>query len=273
MGVNGSPSDLAYTKFLFLSPHRFDDATATHLRASGSLIARGFFNEYDIEGPVSPLGVPRDNQPFETIQFLIRDTMAFLMSDDSMHWLAQAKYVVQVSSKYRPRLEEVEEELRRRAGDAAELRSISGAMRGPRYSSPEMQSYMAKDSACRRTGRVTSNAIIMPIRKRPDWWQQSALERHMYFYPHRDRTTGVSVKGHAAAAAAGIPVLVRRLYHNPDGYERTGEFDFITYCECSDDDLPIFDRVCKSLRDPLENPEWRFVEEGPIWRGKRVLRW
>lgn len=122
MGVNGSPSDLAYTKFLFLSPHCFDDGT------------------------------------------------------------------LRVCAPAAPR--------RGRRGTAI------NQWRGPRYSSPEMQSYMAKISACRRTGRVTSNAIIMPIRKRPDWWQQSALER-----------------------------------------------------------------VCKSLRDPLENPEWRFVEEGPIWRG------
>jgi hypothetical protein len=95
----------------------------------------------------------------------------------------------------------------------------------------------------------------------------------MYFYPHLDRTTGVSVKGHALAAEAGVPALFRRLYHNPDGYERPGEFDFITYFECGDEGLPVFDRVCKALRDPLQNPEWRFVEEGPMWRGKRVLRW
>jgi hypothetical protein len=29
----------------------------------------------------------------------------------------------------------------------------------------------------------------------------------------------------------------------------------------------------KALRDPLQNPEWRYVEEGPMWRGRRVLRW
>ena len=273
MGVNGSPSDLAYTKFLFLSPQRFDDAAGTRLRSSGGLIARGFFNEYDVEGPVSALGVPRENQPFETIQFLIQDATPFLLSDDATNWLSQAKYVAQVSSKYRPRLDEVEEELRRRVGETAEVRSIDGALRGPRYSSAEMQSYMAKNSACRRTGRISRNAIIFPIRKRAEWWQQTALERHAYFYPHLDRTMGVPVKGHAMAAEAGIPVLVRRLYHNPDGYERPGEFDFVTYFECADEGLPVFDRICKALRDPLQNPEWRFVEEGPMWRGKRVLRW
>lgn len=273
MAVNGSSSDLAFTKFVFLSPLRFDDAAVNRLRASGSQIARGFFNEYDIEGPVSALGVPRDGQPYETIQFLIQDETAFSLASDAANWLAQAKHVVQVSSKYRPRLAEVEEELRRRVGEAAELRSIDGVLRAPRYSSAELQQYMAKSSAGRRNGRVSRNAIIFPMRKRREWWQQSTLERHMYFYPHLDRSTGVSVKGHALAAEAGIPTLVRRLYHNPDGYQRAGEYDFITYFECSDEGLPVFDRVCKALRDPLQNPEWRFVEEGPMWRGKRVLRW
>jgi hypothetical protein len=37
--------------------------------------------------------------------------------------------------------------------------------------------------------------------------------------------------------------------------------------------LPVFDHVLNSLRDPQHNPEWRYVEEGPIWRGRRVLRW
>ena len=34
-----------------------------------------------------------------------------------------------------------------------------------------------------------------------------------------------------------------------------------------------FDQVLHALRDFHQNPEWRYVQEGPIWRGKRVLRW
>jgi hypothetical protein len=37
--------------------------------------------------------------------------------------------------------------------------------------------------------------------------------------------------------------------------------------------LPVFEQVCTALRDTTRNPEWRFVEEGPVWRGRRVLRW
>jgi len=33
--------------------------------------------------------------------------------------------------------------------------------------------------------------------------------------------------------------------------------------------LATFDQICQSLRDVRQNPEWRFVIEGPEWRGRR----
>ncbi len=71
------------------------------------------------------------------------------------------------------------------------------------------------------------------------------------------------MKGHALAAEKGIPALFRRVYHNPDGYERQGEFDFVTYFECDDDALPVFDQVMTSLRDIRQNP-------GMALRGRRT---
>jgi hypothetical protein len=260
-------ANLAFTKFLFVTPRRLDDAAGTRLRAAGGIVARGFFNDFDIEGGAS-------NGPFETIQFLLQDgELPVAPLGHQGHWLAGARYVMQVCSKYRPRLQELQDELTRRLADAVEMTSIDGAVRNPRYSSAEMQQFMSKQAPPRRSGRVSRNAIILPIRKRRDWWEQSALERHAYFYPHMDRQSACPVKGHAQAAEAGIGVLYRRVYHNPDGYEREGEFDFITYIECADDALPVFDGICTALRDPDQNPEWRFVEEGPMWRGRRVLRW
>ena len=81
------------------------------------------------------------------------------------------------------------------------------------------------------------------------------------------------MQGHARAAEEGIASIYRRLYHNPDGYERPGEFDFLTYFECEDPHVETFGRVHAALRDTARNPEWRYVEEGPLWRGHRVLRW
>lgn len=253
LGVN-----LAFTKFIFVTPARDDDAARTRLRAAGGIVARGFFNDFDAEG--------RDAPPQETIQFLLNE------DTHGQPGLAGARYALQVCSKYRPRLLETEAELRRRLGDNGTVVALDGAVRVPQYTSAEMYAYAYKNASPRLSGRLQRNVIIIPIRKNAEWWEKTALDRHAYFYPHSD-ATGARVKGHARAAEPGIGTIYRRLYYNPDGHGRAGEFDFISYFECADEHLPTFDQICRSLRDERQNPEWRYVEEGPEWRGRRVLKW
>jgi hypothetical protein len=31
--------------------------------------------------------------------------------------------------------------------------------------------------------------------------------------------------------------------------------------------------VHRARQDTAQNPEWRYVQEGPLWVGRRVLRW
>ena len=264
----GVLSNVAFTKFLFVIARADDDAHGARLRTAGGNIARGFFNDFDIDDARETQA-----QRFETIQFYVREGEPPDPENCPEPCIQKARHMVQVSSKYRPRLQEIDEELRRRIGDSAEILALEGAFRNPRYSSPEMVQYSTKGSPSRRSGRLSKNAILVPIRKTPEWWQKSALERHSYFYPHIDHASASPVKGHALAAEKGIPSLFRRVFHNPDGYERSGEFDFLTYFECEDEALPVFDQVLNALRDFHQNPEWRYVEEGPIWRGRRVLRW
>ncbi|MGE3274456.1 MAG: hypothetical protein AB7O67_05055 [Vicinamibacterales bacterium] len=276
---NGSPigngngqaagANLAYTKFLYVIPRDDDDAAGTRMRAVGEVVARGFSNDFDTEGSGAA-------QVFETVQFLVRDGDPEPPAEGAAFegpCLSRARYVVQVCSKYRPRLEELAEDLRRRLGDAFEVGAIDGAVRQQRYSSLEMQQHLQRTAPSRRSGRVARNAIIVPIRKTAAWWAMDPLERNTYFYPHVDPSAGCPVRGHAGAASAALPHLHRRIYYNPDGYGRAGEFDFITYFECEDPGLPAFDEALAQLRDPASNPEWRFVEEGAVWKGKRVLRW
>ena len=80
-------------------------------------------------------------------------------------------------------------------------------------------------------------------------------------------------QGHALAAAAGIPCLLRRTYRNPTEPAPDGAYDFLTYFGCSDADIPTFHQVCAGLRDVQRNPEWTFVREGPTWHGRRVAGW
>ena len=109
--------------------------------------------------------------------------------------------------------------------------------------------------------------------KTNEWWAMSALKRQTYFYPHTDERSGAPAAGHAVAAEAGVSTIFRRLYHNPDGSQRAKEYDFITYFECEGAHVRMFDEIRRSLRDERQNPEWRYVIEGPEWRGRRVLKW
>lgn len=254
LGVN-----VAYTAFFFVTPLRDDEATRVKLRAAGGIVARGFFNDFEAEG--------RDTPPHETIQFLVRADHG-----DPGAAGSGAPYALQVCSKYRPRLKETDAELRRRVADFAAVTALEGAVRVPQYTSAEMHAYAYRAAIARGSGRVQRNAIIIPIRKSKEWWDRAPLDRQTYFYPHAD-PSGAHVKGHARAAEAGISTIFRKLYYNPDGHGRVNEWDFVTYFECADEHLAIFDQICQALRDERQNPEWRFVTEGPEWRGRRVLRW
>jgi hypothetical protein len=254
-------ANLSFTKFLFIVPRADDDAVGTRLRGIGALIARGFFNDFDADGT-------RETQPHETIQFLVSENDHL---DET--GIAAARYAVQVCGKYRPRLQEVEAELRRRLGEAGEVLAIDGAERTPRYTSAELYDYAYRRALPRTSGRQSRHVFVLPVSKSQDWWTKPALERHAYFYPHVDSNTACEVNGHARTAEPGIGTIYRRLFHNPDGYARPGEYDFITYFECADEHVATFDRIHWALRDTTKNPEWRYVKEGPLWRGRRVLRW
>ena len=185
VGTNGQPdvtANLTYTKFIFVLPHQHDAATLAKIRTAGSTVCRGFFNDYDADGS-------REGQPHETIQFLLSDTPPRAQRDG----IGAARYVIHVSANYRPRLVEVVCDFKRRIGDAADLRILDGAERMPRYTSAEMRTYAYKPALSRQSGRVATNAIILPMSKTAEWWEKSPLERHSYFYPHHEDSSGSPV--------------------------------------------------------------------------------
>ena len=202
-GRSDAAANLTYTKFLFVLPHADDAPTQTKIRSAGANISRIFFNDYDADGT-------RDPQPQETIQFLSADTIAA-----GAQGIGTARFVAHVSANYRPRLEEVANDLTRRVNGAAEVIVLDGAERTPRYTSAEMQKFAYKPALARQSGRVARNCVIVPMSKTAAWWEKSALERHLYFYPHHSDVSGCPVKGHAKAAEAGISKVFRRLYPQP----------------------------------------------------------
>jgi len=249
-------------RFLFVRGCRDDDATRLKLKAAGDGIARGFLNAFEREG------VNSDAPSLETVQFLSLNGVGV---DAAL--VHPARYAVQANSRYRPRLDEIEKELRRRVGEAGEVETLDGCLQLPQYSSASVARCAYEQARAHGTGRALPNAIILPIRKTAAWWAMPELERHQYFYPHYDQASHRCVAGHAALGRDAASHIYRRLYHNPFGPGRPGEWDFVTYFECEDGDLPLFDATLAAMRDIAQNPEWQYVEEGPTWRGRRVQRW
>src|SRR5258705_9140246 len=117
MGTNGQAAigtNLSFTKFLFIIPTQDDALTLAKMRTAGATISRGFFNDYDADGS-------RDVKPQETIQFLLADSVP-----EGAKGIAAARHVVQLSGNYRPRLDEVVSEFKRKMNGGAELIGLDG---------------------------------------------------------------------------------------------------------------------------------------------------
>jgi hypothetical protein len=155
----------------------------------------------------------------------------------------------------------------------AGVRILSGVGRPRNYTGGAMERWAYARAVAQQPGAAMPNAFLIPLSKTWDWWRKDWMERHTYFLPRYDDEGRMVAEGHALAGAAGIPCIYRRTYHAQDQPAPDGSYDFVTYFECADADLPVFDQVCANLRDVKRNPEWKFVREGPTWRGRRVASW
>jgi hypothetical protein len=206
-------------------------------------------------------------------------TLAFLrrvavqpgtVADDG---LAAAAAVVHVASTAPGPVEEFGRALAGLLGPASGLRVLAGEERPPAYTGAAMHDFAYAHRVLQQPGPVMPNAFLLPLSKTADWWAKGWMERHTYFLPRFDDAGRRLTEGHALAAAAGIPCLLRRTYRHAAPPAPPGSYDFLTYFECADAAVPTFHAVCAALRDVARNPEWRFVREGPTWHGRRVATW
>ena len=149
-GTNHFGVNLLFTRFIFITPASDDEAERTRLRAAAATVARGYFNDFEGNGN-------SDASPQDSVQFLVSDHVTGIGS-------VTPRYVLQLSSRYRPRLQETEQEFRRRFGDGAKITSMEGALRVPQYTSAEMYEYAFKRACTRASGRAQHQVIILPIR-------------------------------------------------------------------------------------------------------------
>ncbi len=240
---------------------RPDDAAARAGAAVAALVARlGLVNEFDARG----------GDPPSAVAFLRRVAAVAGARDDE--GLRQADAVVHVAAPTAAPVAEFCAELSRLVGPAAAPRVLGGVVRPTTYTGNAMHNFAYAHRVLQQPGRVMSNAFLIPMSKTPEWWAKDWMERHTYFLPRYEAGRMVS-EGHALAAAAGVPCLLRRTYKHPTEPAPPDAYDFVTYFECRDDDIPTFHAVCAALRDVRRNPEWALVREGPTWQGRRVASW
>ena len=217
-------------------------------------------NEFDTEG----------GHPPEAIAFLRRiDAAAGAIADDA---ILNADAVVHVASVAPGPVAEFCTEVTRLLAPAVKPHVLRGVVYPKEYTSAAMNQFAYAHQRGQERGSSMPNGFLLPMSKTPAWWSKDWMERHTYFLPRYDAGRIVS-EGHALASAAGIPCLMRRTYDHETHPAPAGAYDFLTYFECADADVPTFHEVCAALRDPKRNPEWEFVREGPCWHGRRVATW
>src|SRR5262245_19228190 len=203
----------------------------------------------------------------ESVAFLRRQGgAAGVIADDDV---LQADWVIHVASRRDGVVECFCSEASRLLAPAR-VRVLSGVLGSKNYTGAAMNNWSYARAVVQQPGSLMPNAFLVPMSKTAEWWRKGWMERHTYFLPRYDDHGHMLSEGHALAAAAGIPCMLRRTYRHPVEPAPEGTYDFITYFECADADVPTFHQVCEALRDVARNPEWRFVREGPTWHGRRV---
>ena len=150
------------------------------------------------------------------------------------------------------------------------VETLAGVMRPRSYTSHAMTEFAYAHAMPPGPGEKFPLAAVTPMNKTDAWWQMDFLHRESFFLPRYDENEELVVKGHALASAMGVPGINRRLVHSPDGYGVPGNYDFVGYFEFAEKDATVFREVMAGLRDKVQNPEWKYVLEGPEWWGHRV---
>jgi hypothetical protein len=230
--------------------------------------------------PVSPLAErmglcnefePGGDHPTDAIGFLRRTGGS--PGDIQDVSLLHADAVVHVASGVAGRVTDFCAELSRMVGAEVTQRILDGVVRPMTYTGTAMYNFAYAHRVLQQPARRMPNAFLIPMNKTPAWWAKDWMERHTYFLPRYDESGNMLAAGHALAAAAGIPCVMRRFYQSAAEPGLGDSYDFITYFECASEDLDVFGGICAALRDVARNPEWSFVREGPTWCGQRVATW
>jgi hypothetical protein len=253
---------LGYGAYLLVRPTAGADVRAIARAPVSPLVERlALHNEF------SPSKTPAAH----TVAFLRRHgtTPADVPDEDML----KAEWAVHVFGKQQETVTQLYAGLRELVKPHARVRILAGVVQPKNYTGAAMQNWAYARAVTQQPGAVMPNAFIVPMNKTADWWRKDWMEQHTYFLPRYDDDGRMVAEGHALATEKGIACLLRRTYRSETHPAPEGSYDFVTYFECADVDVPVFHEVCAALRDVKRNPEWTFVREGPAWHGRRVPSW
>ena len=250
--------------FVYLPPNGVDAA----LVQAWDRLGEGLENMHDVAGPPAEEAWRRGR-----FQFLRAETGLSQTRDLPHAALLQAQHLVRLEAASTEPLGRYEAALRQLIeprGGAVE--TLAGVQKPRSYTSYAMAQFAYAPALPPRPAAQCPCGVVTPMHKTAAWWAMDWMHRESFFLPRYDHQDQLVAKGHALAAAAGIPCITRRLVHAPDGYGHEGSYDFVGYFEFADAHAPIFREVMAALRDVAHNPEWSHVREGPEWWGRRVER-
>jgi hypothetical protein len=262
--LNLSPEVVGHQRFLFicLPPSRVDGALTEALDGLGE----GMENMHDVAGYPSEDAFQRGR-----FQFLRAEPTLSAARDLPHPAILNAHALIRLEGAIPDCLLRYEEGVRRliesRGGT---VETLAGVQRPRSYTSYAMAQFAYTPALAPQPGTTCSMGVVTPQNKTATWWAMDWMQRESFFLPRYDTQQRLVAKGHALAAAAGIPYIVRRNVHAPESYGREGSYDFVPYFEFAEEHAPVFRAVMAALRDTAQNPEWAYVREGPEWWGHRV---
>jgi len=238
--------------YLFLKPGiPFSADDISSLSSQLESLGRGFENDFH----------PGKGKT-ETIQYY--RTNRYTLRDKAMEAAPQG--LIKVESLDREKVEQFIEHAHGLLEDRFFMEVRYGVTRQLNYTDAKTLERLKENAPTRGNGRDQPNAVVFPLSKSAKWWGMTQEKRTAYFFKKPDRS-GESHLGHNEIGFLYIQKIFRKLYHSR--FVNAGQ-DFVTYFEYADADSEAFNKLLNGLRNETRNPEWKFVNEEPIFWGKRL---
>jgi hypothetical protein len=142
---------------------------------------------------------------------------------------------------------------------------LRGVVQHLHYTPRSERTELEKISRFESDSSSETTAVLIPIGKSAEWWKLSQDERQVLF----QKT--LRHEGHHGIGRKYADRIFRRLYHSRY-VDPTAPYDFLTYFEFEEMDVPYFRKLISELRDIKNNPEWLYVDfEYEVWMTKHPL--